>query len=352
VVVSVVVVLVAAGRNRRRNSAHGQEEGARVEIGEVVHHREMVGGIGLHWVEAGQGPTVVLLHGFPDFWYGWRLQIPALVEAGYRVVAPDLRGYNDSDRPPRRRDYTTELIAADVVGLIERTTGRGDVRAGGAGGESPGGRGTERGSGERVVGPGDDSGVVLVGHDWGGVVAWLVAAARPDLVRRLVVLNAPHPDGFRRTLRTSSQLLKSWYALFFQLPWLPERAMSAFGFALLTRVLEREVQNPSAFTGRDLDRYKEAWAKPGALRAALDYYRMAPRRMTVNRQSAPSRVSAPTLVLWGERDPHLDVKNLVGLDAYAPDLRVERFPDAGHWVQLDAAAGVNRLLIEAARPRG
>jgi len=329
-----------------------------VEIGEVVHHRETVQGIGLHWVEAGKGPTVVLLHGFPDFWYGWRLQIPALVDAGYRVVVPDLRGYNDSDRPRRRKDYAIELVVADVVGLIERTTTDRvdvdmdvdmDMNVDVGASESVAEDANECGRGRGGAGRDESGGVVLVGHDWGGVVAWLVAAARPDLVRRLVVLNAPHPDGFRRALRTSSQLLKSWYAIFFQLPWLPERAISAFDFALLTRVFEREVQNRNAFTARDLARYKEAWSKPAALRAALDYYRMAAWRM-LGGQSAPSRVSAPTLVLWGERDPHLDVKNLVGLEAYAPDLRVERFPDAGHWVQLDAAAGVNRLLIEAARP--
>ena len=287
-----------------------------------LEHRTVAAkGLNLHVVEAGAGPPVVLLHGFPDFWYGWRLQIPALVEAGYRVVAPDLPGYNESEAPPDRRGYTTAALAETLAALIEA-----------AAGET----------------------VVLVGHDWGGVLAWRLAAHRPDLVRRLVIMNAPHPRVFARLLWTTSQLRKSWYAFFFQLPRLPERLLAGSDLAVLERVWRTGVRRREAVTDEDIARYRRAFERPGVLTAALAYYRMA-WRLPLGRASAVAgtgRVDVPTLVIWGERDRHLDVRNLDGLEEWVPDLTVERIPEAAHWVQLDRPDEVNALLVGFGRPRG
>ena len=284
-----------------------------------LEHRTVAAkGLNLHVVEAGSGPPVVLLHGFPDFWYGWRLQIPVLVEAGYRVLAPDLPGYNESEAPPDRRGYTTPALAETLAALIEAAAG------------------------ERVM---------LVGHDWGGVLAWRLAADRPDLVRRLVIMNAPHPRVFARLLLTTSQLLKSWYAFFFQLPWLPERLLAGGDLAVLERVWRTGVRRREAVTDEDIARYRRAFGRPGVLTAALAYYRRA-WRLPLRRASAgrTGRVEVPTLVIWGERDRHLDVRNLEGLEEWLADLSVERIPEAAHWVQLDAPGEVNALLVAFGRP--
>jgi pimeloyl-ACP methyl ester carboxylesterase len=166
----------------------------------MAHRWIDVGGLRLHCVEAGTGPLVVLLHGFPEFWYAWRHQIPALADAGYRVVAPDLRGYNTSDKPSRVRDYRPRVLVQDVADLI-----------------------VALGAGSAAV----------AGHDWGGGLAWLLAMQHPKRVERLVLLNAPHPVRFLKGLRSPRQLRRSWYILAFQLPWLPERLVAARDFQAL-----------------------------------------------------------------------------------------------------------------------
>jgi pimeloyl-ACP methyl ester carboxylesterase len=279
------------------------------------HRRTAVNGLGLHYVEAGAGPPVVLLHGFPEFWYSWRHQLPALAAAGFRALAPDLRGYNESDRPAGPRNYRLGLLVEDVAGLISQLGGR----------------------------------AAVVGHDWGGVLAWELAMRRPEVVGRLVVLNAPHPAAFRRELSNPVQWLRSWYVLFFQLPWLPEWLLGAGDYALLERALRRQPARPDAFTPEDVRRYKEALGRPGARTAALNYYRALfryPREL-----SRPvRRVTAPTLLIWGERDAYLGSGLSRGLGRWVSDLRVERLPGASHWVQNDDPARVNRLLIEFLRP--
>ncbi len=275
------------------------------------HRYATVSGLRLHYVEAGRGPLVLLLHGFPEFWYAWRHQIPALASAGFRVLAPDLRGYNDSGKPPGVEAYRLDLLAGDVAGLIAHA---GAVRA------------------------------HVVGHDWGGVVAWWLAMHRPGVVDRLAILNAPHPAAFLRELRTPGQLLRSWYALFFQLPALPELLFRAGDHALLERILRRQPLRPGAFTEEDIRRYKEALSQPGALTAALNYYRAAFRhRREDSRAIRP--VGAPTLLIWGERDRYLGVRLTEGLEGWVPGIRVERLPQASHWVQSDAPEQVNRLLV-------
>jgi len=267
----------------------------------------------LHCVEAGEGPPVVLLHGFPEFWYSWRRQIRRLAEAGFRALAPDQRGYHLSEKPEAVEAYRVDRLAADVAALIEREAG---------------GR------------------ACLAGHDWGGAVAWQVALRHPDVVERLAILNAPHPAAYAREVRRPRQLLRSWYVLFFQLPWLPEAAIRAFDYAVLERIF-RTTARPGAFTDDDVAAYKAALDRPGALTAALNWYRanLPPARDEVgSRGRASGRVEAPTLVLWGERDPWLDVRLLEGLDRRVPDLRVRRWPDAGHWLQAEAPEEVGRAL--------
>jgi len=275
-----------------------------------THQQAIVNGVRLHWVEAGSGPLVLLLHGFPEFWYSWRHQVPALAAAGFRVLAPDLRGYNLSDKPPGVAGYRLEALTGDVAGLI--------AHAGAAS-------------------------AAVVGHDWGGGIAWTLAMRRPELVRKLAVLNAPHPAVFLRELRRPGQLLRSWYMFFFQLPWLPELLLRAGNYALLERTLRRDPVRPGAFTEDDIRRYKEALSQPGARTAAINYYRAAFRRMrSASRGMAP--VTVPTLLIWGEQDRYLGRRMTEGLDRWVPDIRVARLPDASHWVQQDAPERVNEFL--------
>lgn len=272
-------------------------------------------GVRLHCLEAGDpdAPAVLLLHGFPEFSYGWRHQLPALARAGFRAIAPDLRGYNLSDKPKRVRDYRVEALVADVRRMIEQLPQR-------------------RAS--------------LVGHDWGGIVAWFAGMWDTGFIEKLVILNAPHPAAYVRELRRSSQLLRSWYAFFFQVPWLPEAIIRRNHFALLRRLFREGPARSGEARNQDVERYVEAIARPGALTAAINYYRAAMRRGFHTVQQSVRPTDLPTLLIWGDRDPYL-VRGLTeGLERWAPDLRVTHLPNATHWVQHDAPEEVNRLLIE------
>jgi epoxide hydrolase 4 len=265
----------------------------------------------LHYVEQGQGPAVVLLHGFPEFWYSWRRQLSFLGGEGSRAIAPDLRGYNDSSCPAGVRNYRMAFLVQDIARLIKRLE----------------------------VGP-----AVVIGHDWGGVIAWRLAALHPHLVRGLVILNAPHPFAFRRELRTNPvQWLRSWYAGFFQMPWLPEAVLRARGFAPIRHMLRVTAVSEDAFTEADLEAYAQAIGRPGRLTAALNYYRAA-LRYSADLHSGPSTVTTRTLVIWGERDPALSSHLADGLERWASNIDVVRIPDASHWVQHDAPGQVNELL--------
>ena len=282
-----------------------------------------LGGATLHWIEAGSGPLVVLLHGFPDSPHGWRHQLPALADAGYRAVAPWLRGYGPSSRPPRVDDYRLEPLAADVAALVAAL---GAKRA-----------------------------TAVVGHDWGGAIAWRLAATRPDLVERLVVVNSPHPASFRRALRSPRQMARSSYMLFFQLPWLPERLLARRGLAPVRVAVAREVRRAGAFGRAEWEPQREALAAPGALRSAINYYRAAARQLLRGRTDAGvggEVVAVPTLVLWGERDSFLLPELAERQRAHAPDVVVRRFPDAGHWVHWDEPEGVNAALVGWLRDGG
>jgi pimeloyl-ACP methyl ester carboxylesterase len=277
-----------------------------------THRESLVNGISLHWVEQGEGPLVVLLHGFPEFWYAWRHQIPALAAAGFRAVAPDLRGYNLSEKPRGVRSYRIEALLGDLAGLIAHL---GEEKA------------------------------HVVGHDWGGALAWYAPLFHPERLLSLALLNAPHPLAFRRELRSNpAQRRKSSYVFFFQLPWLPERRIRAGNFAALGKMLRRDPVSPGAFTDDDIRLYEEALSRPGALTAAVNYYRAALRfPPRVRGRAWPEGLK--TLLIWGERDRYLGPGLLEGLDRWVPRLTVERIPEASHWVQADAPARVNEILL-------
>lgn len=272
-----------------------------------THREESVNGVRLHWVEAGEGPPVLLLHGFPECWWMWRHQIQPLAGAGFRVIAPDLRGYNLSGKPSGISAYRIERLVEDVAGLIALT---GQPRA------------------------------HVVGHDWGGLVAWWLAMLSPDRVHRLAILNAPHPQIFRREIRMPDQMLRSWYAAAVQVPVIPEAAIRANDFALLERIFRASTVRPGAFTDDDIRRYKEAAAQPGALTAMLNYYRAAARR----RAPDTRRIEHPALLIWGKRDQALSLRNTYGLERWVPRIRIERIPDASHWVAEEVPERVTALL--------
>ncbi|WP_376093525.1 alpha/beta fold hydrolase [Roseomonas sp. CCTCC AB2023176] len=265
-------------------------------------------GLTLRVREAGPegGPLLILLHGFPESSFGWRRQVGPFAEAGYRVVAPDMRGYGGSDAPPSVADYHLDLLAADIVGLADRYgAGRFD----------------------------------LVGHDWGGIVAWAVAAWHPDLVRCLVVMDAPHPDTFTAAMiRHPTQALRSAYVGFFQIPAVPEAVLSAKGYAGLRAAIGRTAR-PAAVSEAELDRYAEDWARPGRLTAMLNYYRALPRRPTIG------RIGVPTLVLWGEEDAALERHLAEAAVGQCDEARLEVIPDTTHWIHLEEPGRVNALVL-------
>ncbi|MGZ8493749.1 MAG: alpha/beta fold hydrolase [Gemmatirosa sp.] len=268
-------------------------------------------GVRLHAVHSGTGAPVVLLHGFPDFWHVWRRQLPALAAAGFHAIAPDLRGYNLSERPRRVEDYRRDLLADDVAALIH---GIGVARA------------------------------HVVGHDWGGVVAWHLAVRHPDVVDQLAICNAPHPARYRQLLRTPAQARRAWYAALFLLPWLPERLLGARDLAPLRRIWRYGPRARGATSDADLAASVAAFREPAARWAAVSYYRALVRhRATVppERRRIPHR----TLLIWGAHDVALVRANAEGLEPWVPDLRVLDVPEAGHWVMLDAPTTVSAALI-------
>ncbi len=281
-----------------------------------IHQYAVVNGVRLHYVECGSGPLVVLLHGFPEFWYAWRHQIPVLAAAGYRVIALDQRGYNLSDKPKGVGHYCLEALLGDVLGII-------------------------RHAGEQSA--------VVVGHDWGGAIAWNFAMRHPEAVDRLIVLNAPHPHRFLEEITGFSQLRKSWYMFLFQLPWLPERLLRSGDYAGLERTLRNDPIHPGVFSDADIAHHKQAIAQPGALTATINYYRALFRINPFVYKQAITRIDIPTLLIWGEQDRYLGIRLTEGLEPWVPKLQLERIPDASHWVQAEVPERVNALMLDFLR---
>jgi len=271
-----------------------------------------VNNVKLHYVEEGSGPLVILLHGFPDFWYGWRKQIPALSRK-YRVVAPDMRGYNVSEKPKRLDDYRLNLLADDIGELIRSF-------------------GAEQ--------------ALVAGHDWGGAVAWALAARYPEMIAKVAVLNAPHPAEMRRALRTLDwrQLRKSYYAFLFQLPRIPEWVIGRNLEGFFRHIFQRT--SGEADAKAVIEKYVEAYSQAGALTAALNYYRAAARYPDDLELSAARRIAVPALMIWGEQDKVLGKALARRSSDYCEDLETIYDPTSGHWVQIENPGFVNATLLE------
>lgn len=287
----------------------------------LTHQYLKSNGVTLHTVVAGpeDGPPVILLHGFPEFWYGWRRQIPYLAERGFRVIAPDQRGYNLSDKPKAISAYRISELARDVVGLLDTL-------------------GYER--------------VYLVGHDWGAAVAWWVATLFPDRLHKLAILNVPYPTLAAKAYQAGDwrQILKSWYIFFFQIPRLPETLLGFNQARGLEQAMSRSGKS-TTFTPEELAAYRQAWSQPGALTAMINWYRAAGRSATQPKHGelvsrAPVRITTPTLMLWGEQDIALEKSLAQQSIDLCDNGRLVFFPDATHWVQHDETAEVNRLIGE------
>jgi pimeloyl-ACP methyl ester carboxylesterase len=277
--------------------------------GPWTHGYKVANGVKLHYAEMGNpgAPLVLLLHGFPECWYEWRYVMPRLAER-FHVVAPDMRGFNWSERPRGVSNYGVDKVAADIAALVEAL-------------------GYEKSH--------------LVGHDWGGAVAWYFGMAHPDRLDKLVILNAPHPGPYQRELMRGKQLLRSYYIFFFQLPLLPEAAIRL----LLRSSLRGTAFVPGAFSDEALDMYQHAISQPGAATAMLNYYR-AFARDSLSLRRMDTSVRRPTLVIWGMKDFALIPELLDGLERWVPDLRVERVEESGHWVPEERPHLVTESLLE------
>jgi pimeloyl-ACP methyl ester carboxylesterase len=280
----------------------------------IEHHFMEVNGIRMHYVAAGSGPLVVLLHGFPEFWWGWRKQIPVLARH-FRVIAPDLRGYGQSDKPPQVKAYTMQQLRTDIQDLI-------------------------RGLGQQKC--------RIVAHDWGGAIGWDLVIRKPEFVERIALLNIPHPALLNKALRKSPrQLLRSWYFFYFQLPWIPE-----LGFRLMMRKLVKNTfqgwaHQPNAFTEEDLEMYRENMQRPGALRAMLNYYRAIFRNGRSSSQGIERPIEVPVRMIWGENDKALGKNLTTGTEEYMKGpFDIHYLPDCSHWVMSEYPDRVNELLLE------
>lgn len=295
---------------------------------EIGHQFIESNGIRLHLATAGpkDGRPVLFLHGFPDFWYGWRKQIPFFAKTGLRVLAPDQRGYNLSDKPTGRAPYALDELAADMVGLIDQL---------------------------------DYEKVCLVGHDWGAGVAWWMAEHTPDRVEKLAILNVPHGEVMKDTIRHQfSQFKKSWYIFFFQIPWLPEWLCQRNNYQLMARALIGS-SRPGTFTPGDLAEYRQAWSQPGSLTAMINWYRAyvqsppskspgSSHEMVFRDQVTADhekRIHVPTTIIWGAQDRFLNRSMAKASAALCDNASLVYFEEASHWVKDEEADSVNNLLL-------
>lgn len=270
-------------------------------------------GIRLHVIRAGplDGPLVILLHGFPEFWYGWKRQIEGLAEAGFRVVALDQRGYNLSDTPQEVKAYRLEELSKDIVGLMD------------------------------ALGAKD---CALAGHDWGAAVAWFVAMAFPERVRKLAILNVPHPQVMLEFLRKHPrQLLKSWYIGYFQITGLADWTLRSNNFQQAANALLKS-SRPGTFSETDIDQYKKAWKNSGGMTGMLNWYRALVRY----RPKMPEdiRLHMPVRILWGKRDAFLRHEMAAESAKFCNSADVTLFENATHWVQHEEPEAVNEALVK------
>ncbi|MCU0537990.1 MAG: alpha/beta hydrolase [Hydrococcus sp. Prado102] len=267
-------------------------------------------GIKLHYVTQGEGKLMLMLHGFPEFWYSWRHQLPEFAK-DYKVVALDLRGYNESDKPQQLEAYNIKELRQDVAGVIA-------------------GLGYEK--------------CILVGHDWGGAIAWNFAYHYPHKVEQLIVLNIPHPAKLMEGLRMPQQLLKSWYIFFFQLPFLPEWSIQSNDYQLIAEALQGMAIDKSSFSKEDIEAYKDAAAKRGALTAMVNYYRNIFQGLFLDSTKEMEALEIPTLMIWGENDAALSKELTDETEKYVKNLTIKYIPNCSHWVQQEQPQLVNEYM--------
>ena len=278
-------------------------------------------GVRLHVMLDGpqDGPPVIMLHGFPETWLCWHKEAEILAAAGYRVILPNQRGYEQSDKPRGVRNYRIDLLIADIAGLMD-SLGYNQFD--------------------------------LVGHDWGSVVAQHFAEAYPDRVKHLIVSNAPHLNLLAQAyLQHPEQILKSWYVVFFQLPWLPE-------YALQHGLGRRAMFGHNRFSADEIRQYEQAWAIPGAATAMINWYRASYRASLattmgalLHRRPIPTpHITVPTLILWGKRDAFLIPELAEAMLKACPNGRLEYFPDASHWLPTEQPTEVSQRILEFIKP--
>ena len=272
-----------------------------------------IGSVKLHYAKAGNGEKLLLLlHGFPEFWYSWRHQLVDLSDQ-YTVVAPDMRGYNLSDKPEDVSDYEIDKLSDDVIGLIRYF-------------------GHEK--------------AFVVGHDWGAGVAWAAAGRYPECVSKLACLQIPPPSIWKKN-QTLKQFFSSWYMFFFQLPKLPEWLLTRNDFQKLAIALKTTTAKRGVFSSEDVEKYKEAWSEPGSITAALNYYRANIIKRMFGKGPKPEKIKVPTLFIYGEQDQAVLPQTVEGvgdfIDAEYTELRI---PEAAHWVQNEAREKVTNALRE------
>ena len=276
------------------------------------HNFISTNGIRLHYVTEGTGKLMLMLHGFPEFWYSWRHQIREF-SSDYQVVAVDLRGYNESDKPEDVQAYKIEEFIKDIQGVIK-------------------GLGYEN--------------CVLVSHDWGGAIAWCFAYAYPEMVEKLIVMNIPHPAKFREGISSNpQQLLRSWYIFLFQIPWLPEIILQSNNYQAIADAFSKMAIDKTAFSQEDLEAYKQAAAKPGALTAMVNYYRNIFPGFLTNQQEW-GKLEIPTLMIWGENDTALGKELTYDTQSYVKNFQIKYIPNCSHWVQQEQPRLVNQYMRE------
>lgn len=270
-----------------------------------------LGRIKLHYAKAGAGPQlVILLHGFPEFWYSWRHQLKHLSDT-YTVVAPDMRGYNLSEKPAQKEAYRIEELVEDVAELIRHF-------------------GHEK--------------AAVVGHDWGAAVGWAISQRKPEILTKLACLQVPPPSIWKKN-QTLRQFLASWYMFFFQLPALPELLLRSGDFQAMAGSLKTTTARKGVFSDEDVEKYRESWRQPGALTGALNYYRANILKRLFGK-SPPSRpIEVPTLFIYGEKDSAVLPQTVEGVGEMVKGEYTEvRIPDSAHWVQSEARDEVNKAL--------
>ena len=288
--------------------------------GDLLLHHEFanINGIKMHYVTIGEGPLIVFLHGFPEFWRSWKNQI-SFFSKKFKVVALDMRGYGETERPVKVGEYRIEKLARDVTELIDSL---GQKKA------------------------------TVVGHDWGGAVAWATAMMNPSFVEKLIVMNAPHPAIVQRNaFRNYAQMQKSWYMFFFLLEKAPEKVLSSNNFEILKHMFEISIKRKDRFSLSDIEEYVSSWSKEGGITGGLNYY-----RANLNEEfwgnlgeSIPfPKIKIPTLQIWAEDDMFLGKELTEGTKEFVVDapFSLNVIPNCGHWVQQEAPEEVNQIMEE------